>query len=129
MEREELENKILNILSEELDSTILEMWNDYCDDWGYSEHIYSMLEKDDYFMNWDIEDLINLGYQNQFDTADDYFYCTTNYGERSTSDIYDVVDTSEIANYIIEEQKDYDNWDIEELLDEYYNEDEEEDED
>lgn len=95
----------------------IEAWNDYCERIGYEETIEFLSDEiiDELFASKTPSELIRMG--KDVDLGDDYFYF--HLGElNTTSDIYDVVDDSEIADYVINYDDDCGDSELRDLLDE-----------
>lgn len=95
----------------------IEAWNNYCERNCYEETIEFLSddEIDDLFSNNTPSELIRMG--EDVDLDDSYFYF--HLGElNTTSDIYDVVDDSEIADYVINYDDDCGDSELRDLLDE-----------
>lgn len=95
----------------------IEAWNDYCARNGYEETIEFLSDDEinDLFSNKTPSELIRMG--EDVDLDDEYFYF--HLGElNTTSDIYDVVDDSEIADYVINYDDDCGDSELRDLLDE-----------
>ena len=95
----------------------IEAWNNYCDKYCYEEPIYNLSDDtiDELFASKTPSELIRMGENVSLD--DDYFYF--HLGElNTTDDIYDVVDDSEIADYVINYDDDCGDSELRDLLDE-----------
>lgn len=95
----------------------IEAWNDYCARNSYEETIEFLSDDEinDLFSNKTPSELIRMG--EDVDLDDSYFYF--HLGElNTTSDIYDVVDDSEIADYVINYDDDCGDSELRDLLDE-----------
>lgn len=95
----------------------IEAWNDYCERNGYEEIIEFLSDEiiDELFAGKTPSELIRMG--KDVDLDDDYFYF--HLGDlNTTSDIYDVVDDSEIADYVIDYDDDCGDSELRDLLDE-----------
>ena len=95
----------------------IEAWNNYCYRNGYEEIIESLSDEtiDELFASKTPSELIRMGKDVNLD--DSYFYF--HLGElNTTNDIYDAVEDSEIADYVIDYDDDCDDSELRELLDE-----------
>lgn len=95
----------------------IEAWNDYCVRNGYEEVIYNLSDEtiDELCSDRTPSELIRMG--EDADLDDSYFYF--HLGElNTTNDIYDVVDDSEIADYVIDYDDDCEDSELRDLLDE-----------
>ena len=109
--------EINNVVSEFTTEQAIEAWNNYCYRNGYEEIIEPLSDEtiDKLFAGETPSELIRMGKDVSLD--DDYFYF--HLGElNTTNDIYDVVDDSEIADYVIDYDDDCDDSELRELLDE-----------
>lgn len=95
----------------------IEAWNNYCERNSYEEIIYNLSDDtiDELFADKTPSELIRM--REIVDLDDDYFYF--HLGELyTTNDIYDVVDDSEIADYVIDYDDDCEDSELRDLLDE-----------
>ena len=95
----------------------IEAWNNYCERNSYEETIERLSDDtiDELFADKTPSELIRMG--EDVDLDDDYFYF--HLGElNTTNDIYDVVDDSEIADYVIDYDDDCEDSELRDLLDE-----------
>lgn len=109
--------EINNVVESFTEEQSIEAWNNYCDENYYEERIdyLSDDEINDLFSNKTPAELIRMG--SDVDLDDKYFYF--HLGElNTTDDIYDVVDDSEIVDYIIDYDDDCGDSELRELLDE-----------
>ena len=112
--------QISDILDNLLDDELIYIYNDIVSNLYNYEYIYRMEEMRDYFSGWDVEDLINLG-TSGFDSSDKYFYINDVYGETSFSYLSDVINIGEMAEYLLQNEDNYNNDDIADIIDDYYN--------
>lgn len=109
--------EINNVVESFTEKQSIEAWNNYCDENYYEERIdyLSDDEINDYFSNKTPAELIRMGKDVDLDNKYFYFHL----GElNTTDDIYDVVDDSEIVDYIIDYDDDCGDSELRELLDE-----------
>lgn len=109
--------EINNVVSEFTTEQSIEAWNNYCERNYYEETIERLSDEtiDELFASKTPSELIRMGKDVNLD--DDYFYF--HLGElNTTDDIYDVVDDSEIADYVIDYDDDCDDSELRDLLDE-----------
>ena len=95
----------------------IEAWNNYCERNGYEEIICNLSDEiiNEIFSDKTPSELIRMGKDVSLD--DSYFYF--HLGElNTTDDIYDIVDDSEIADYVIDYDDDCGDSELRELLDE-----------
>lgn len=118
---EELKELLENLTENEL----VDVWNEYCD-------INSYYDDKICYMDWLDEDLQNKTptqiidmIDNDFSLRDNYYKYTI-YGIESFDDASDVVYFDDLANYILDNDEDFDNDEIREFLDELNEEEGEE---
>lgn len=117
MKRENLQNIIDNLD----DTEIITMWNDICAD---SDVIYYMDELDEFFISCKSATNIIDSLDSNFSTSD-YYFADGDYGVKSFDDIYDIVDDDELINYMLDNDEDFGNDDIRDILDEELTDEEE----
>ena len=128
--REQIENLVIDTIDNMSDSEMIELWNEYCDDNRYYE------DRIEYFNESVFNDLMarKTPYEiyQIIDNSDISFfddYCRYNGEEFNTfTDIYDSIDIGDLVEWIIEEENDLCNFEIDELYNKLNNEDEDEDE-
>lgn len=113
------ENKKKELITEVLDnlydSSLVCVWNDYCDSVNYcDDKVYCMNELDELCGNESLTSFLNNLDIGNFDLNDDYFYFSI-WGLRSLSDIYDVIQIDEMVDYIIDTDETFD-LDIDDIL-------------
>lgn len=119
MNRQELIEQLEHYINDHVDvCDMMYYWNTMCDNVSdYERVIYDMSEFDDVMYGETATDILNsVGHD--FSTYDNYF-CGDIYGLKSFSDIYDIVDTDELIEYIIDNCECFDDLDIQKLLVEY----------
>lgn len=122
MTKEERLQSIIDTMDE---WNIIQMWNDRCDSYSdFEDRIYYMTEIDDIFGKMWASEFLDK-FDRDFDGTDEFFRDGIR-GLESFSDIYDVVDNGELIEYIIDEDEDFGDDRIREVLD---SEDEEDEED
>lgn len=125
-----MENKkeeIMELLEGLSDSDTLDMWNEYCENNGYyGDMVHYMSEFDDYFAGTMTLSALQEIFRQDFDPFCDYFRMDCGSIEECFDDIFEVVDLGTLADYIIDNDESFGNWEIEELLEEDEEEDEEE---
>ena len=121
------EDRIQAIIDTMDECEIVSMWNERCDSYCCDdEHIYSMNEIDDIIGKMWASDFLDK-FDRDFDLADDYFKDGL-WNYESFNDIYDVVDDGELIEYMIDEDEDFGDDRIREILDEEDEDEEEADE-
>lgn len=126
--REQIENLVIDTIDNMSDSEMIELWNEYCDDNRYYE------DRIEYFNESVFNDLMarKTPYEiyQIIDNSDISFfddYCRYNGEEFNTfTDIYDSIDIGDLVEWVIEEENDLCNSDIDELYNKLSNEDEDE---
>jgi hypothetical protein len=125
--RKQIEDLVFDTIDNMSDSEMIDLWNEYCGDNGY---YYDRIE---YFDEGVFNDLMagKTPYEiyqiidnNDISFFDDY--CRYDGYELNTfSDVYDSIDIDDLVEWIIEEEKDLCNFDIDELYNKLNDEDEE----
>ena len=134
-----MENKrerIRKILDDLTTDEYVEMNNLVCENEGYAEHIYSMSEFDEIVgsfvraKEWSVSETTRWATWNKVDMNDGYFVIDSNENITTSDNPFSLgLDTSDILNYIMNNEDDLGNWDIEEILWEDEADDEEEEDD
>lgn len=109
--------EINNVVESFTEEQSIEAWNNYCERNYYEETIERLSDEtiDELFTSKTPSELIRMG--SDVDLDNKYFYF--HLGElNTTDDIYDVVDDSEIADYVIDYDDDCGDSELRELLDE-----------
>lgn len=109
--------EINNVVESFTEEQSIEAWNNYCERNYYEETIKRLSDEtiDELFTSKTPSELIRMG--SDVDLDNKYFYF--HLGElNTTDDIYDVVDDSEIADYVIDYDDDCGDSELRELLDE-----------
>lgn len=119
MNRQELKEQLENYINDHVDDCdTMYYWNTMCENVSdYERVIFHMSEFDDVMDGKTPTEILDSVYDD-FSTYDNYF-CNSIYGLISFSDIYDIVDTDELIEYIIDNCECFDDLDIQKLLDEY----------
>ena len=128
--RNQIEDLVFDTIDNMSDSEMIDLWNEYCNDNGYYD------DRIEHFNEGVFNDLMSgkTPYEiyQIIDNSDISFfddYCRYNGYELNTfSDIYDSIDTGDLVEWVIEEENDLCNFDINELYNKLSNEDEDEDE-
>ena len=109
--------EINNVVESFTEEQLIEAWNNYCERNYYEETIESLSDEiiDELYAYKTPSELIRMGKDVDLDNKYFYFHL----GELNiTDDIYDVVDNSEIADYVINYNDDCGDYELRELLDE-----------
>ena len=112
-----LEETIIEKIESFTEEQLIEAWNNYCDKNHYEERIFYLSDDEinDWFSDLTPAELIRMG--SNVDLDNKYFYF--HLGElNTTDDIDDVVDESEIVDYVIDYDDDCGDFELRELLDE-----------
>ena len=125
--RKQIEDLVFNTIDNMSDSEIIDLWNEYCGENGYYDN------RIEYFDEGVFNDLMSgkTPYEiyQIIDNSDISFfddYCHYDGYELNTfSDIYDSIDIDDLVKWVIEEEKDLCNFDIDELYNKLSDEDEE----
>ena len=125
--RKQIEDLVFNTIDNMSDSEIIDLWNEYCGENGYYD------DRIEYFDEGVFNDLMagKTPYEiyQIIDNSDISFfddYCHYDGYELNTfSDIYDSIDIDDLVKWVIEEEKDLCNFEIDELYNKLSDEDEE----
>ena len=125
--RKQIEDLVFNTIDNMSDSEIIDLWNEYCGENGYYD------DRIEYFDEGVFNDLMagKTPYEiyQIIDNSDISFfddYCHYDGYELNTfSDVYDSIDIDDLVKWVIEEEKDLCNFDIDELYNKLSDEDEE----
>ena len=126
--RKQIENLVTDTINNMSDSELIDLWNEYCGDNSYYD------DRIEYFDESVFNDLMSgkTPYEiyQIIDNSDISFfddYCRYNGYELNTfSDVYDSIDIDDLVEWVIEEEKDICNFDIDGLYNELNSEDEDE---
>ena len=126
--RRQIEDLVFDTINNMNDSEIIDLWNEYCGDNGYYD------DRIEYFDEGVFNDLMSgkTPYEiyQIIDNSDISFfddYCHYDGYELNTfSDVYDSIDIDDLVKWVIEEEKDLCNFEIDELYNKLSNEDEDE---
>ena len=126
--RKQIEDLVFNTIDNMSDSEMIELWNEYCGDNGYYD------DRIEYFDEGVFNDLMSgkTPYEiyQIIDNSDISFfddYCHYDGYELNTfSDVYDSIDIDNLVKWVIEEERDLGNFEIDELYNKLLNEDEDE---
>ena len=125
--RKQIEDLVFNTIDNMSDSEIIDLWNEYCGENGYYD------DRIEYFDEGVFNDLMagKTPYEiyQIIDNSDISFfddYCHYNGYELNTfSDVYDSIDIDDLVKWVIEEERDLCNFDIDALYNKLSDEDEE----
>ena len=118
---------IKDLLENMSESKLFTIYNEYLDKTEYyDDRIYDMEEFDEIMSGMSPSDIALKIFYGDFRPNDHYFKFDGCANFQSFDYISDEVDLEEIADYIVDNDEDFDNSDIREILDEENEEDEEE---
>ena len=119
MNRQELIEQLENYMNKHVDDCdMMHYWNTMCENVSDYDHIiYCMYEFDDVMSGKTPTEILD-SVAHDFSTYDNYF-CDDIYGLESFSDIYHVIDSDELIEYMIDNNESFNDCDIQQLLDEY----------
>ena len=126
--RRQIEDLVFDTINNMSDSEMIDLWNEYCGDNGYYD------DRIEYFDEGVFNDLLSgkTPYEiyQIIDNSDISFfddYCHYDGYELNTfSDVYDSIDIEDLVEWIIKEEKDLCNSDIDELYNKLLNSEDEE---
>lgn len=126
----QIEDLVIDTIDNMSDSEMIDLWNEYCDNNCYYDDRIEYFDEGTFndLMSgktpYEIYQIIDGGDISFFDD-----YCRYNGYELNTfSDVYNSIDIGDLVEWVIKEEKDLDNFDIDELYNKLSNEDEDEDE-
>ena len=125
--RKQIEDLVFDTINNMSDSEMIDLWNEYCGENGYYD------DRIEYFDEGVFNDLMSRKTPYEIyqiiDNSDISFfddYCRYDGYELNTfSDVYDSIDIDDLVKWLIEEEKDLCNFDIDELYNKLSDEDEE----
>ena len=126
--RKQIEHLVTNTIDNMSDSEMIDLWNEYCDDNGYYD------DRIEYFDEGVFNDLMagKTPYEiyqiidnSEISFFDDYCHYD-GYELNTFSNVYDSIDIDNLVKWVIEEEKDLCNFDIDELYNKLSSEDEDE---
>jgi hypothetical protein len=115
-------DRIKSYLDELDDSTLLNMWNEYCHEGNCDDVIYDIEEFDEIFQDTEPHNLACRVYYGEFCPQCEYFTFNA-YGNLESIDYYELknyIYIDDLANYIIDNDYDFRDNDIREILDEKF---------
>ena len=128
--RNQIEDLVFDTIDNMSDSEMIDLWNEYCNDNGYYDDRIEHFDEgvcNDRMSGKTPYEIYQIIDNSDISFFDDY--CRYNGYELNTfSDIYDSIDTGDLVEWVIEEENDLCNFDINELYNKLSNEDEDEDE-
>lgn len=126
MNKENKIEELKEILKNLTENEIVNIWNEYCEsNYYYDDRIEFMDDFDCLFEGKTPTEILEQ-VDSSFCICDNYFKFGI-YGAESFDNPDDYIDYDDLANYILNNDEDFDNDEIQEFLDENNNEDDEED--
>ena len=123
--------EVLEMLRDMDNWELIEIHNAYCEKVNYTDDmIYDMSMLNEFYHGKDPLDILLDAYNGAFNPNDDWFRWN-GYGNLESTDrpVDDWIEIDDIADYIVENDEDFGNTDIRDLMDEIEAENEEEEED
>lgn len=99
-----------------LDSSLIAIWNEYCNYCRYDDYVYSMAEIDEVLREMPASEILRSSYYGDINPNDDYFKYNGRGNLVSTSTIGEWVEIDELAEYIDEREKDFGDSKIRDIL-------------
>ena len=127
MTKEKLLEKIMERFDEMYDDDLVCIHNEYCQAaCMYDDELYSMELFDELFMDKTPSDIAYMIQETDFRINDDYFWFN-GYGHIESGDVWDApIDTDDIATYIMDNLDGLYDYGMENIIEEYENDEEEE---
>lgn len=118
--------EIKEFLEDMSESDIFYMWNEYSQNNYYNDEIYEMEEFDEIMSNSEPTDIARRIFYGDFNPNHDYF-CFNGYENLKSSDYLDeLISYSDLAQYIYDNDEDFNNDKLRDFLDEDENNEEDE---
>ena len=114
-----MEEKVISYLEELSDKTLLQWWNEYCVEECYDNYIYDIDEFDDIMQNEDPYDIARKVFYGEFCPVCEYF-TFNGYGNLTSIYEYEIPEhiyLTDLADYIIRNDYDFNDIDLREILD------------
>ena len=125
--KENAEAYVQEIIEDEDDEKVVEMWNDYCDATrNDDDRLYPMWELDELYGGMKLSDFL-CHIDDDFNINDAYFKEGV-YGLESVRYVSDAIDYCDLANWLLRHEEDYGISALEDLYDMYNTEEDEKDE-
>lgn len=106
------------------ENELLAIWNCYCDNNNYDDHIYYMYELDEILNGETSSDIINKVVYGSFNSHHDYFKFNGYGNLQSEYYLENLMYINDLAQYIYDNDEDFDNDDLRDFLDEDENNEE-----
>lgn len=111
-----MKNKVIEVLENLSSEELVRIHNEYCDNVCYDDYIQDMWSFDDIMSGTEPSRLANMIYYGDFRPNDNYFMFD-GYGNLKSFDYpEDVVDFDALAEYIIEDDEDFEVEELAEIL-------------
>lgn len=131
MTKEEFKAELRELLESMKYADLIELWNEYCENAGYMDSYIEINDPDEFLCGNKPSEVLNAIDLDDYSPNDSYVVCTI-YGYKS----FDLgncienspIDISDIIKYIIDSEDPLENDDVEELLEEYLESEEEDEE-
>lgn len=108
-------NEIVEILEDMSERKLLVIWNEYASDNGYAV-VYDMEELNDICEDMTAEDIACKCIYGDFNPAHDYFKFDGYDNFESSNDLTDLIDIDDLADYITDNEEDFDNSDLQDYF-------------
>ena len=127
MTNEELMERVEETLNGMAEADQMDVWNEYCNANNYTDDRIEYNEPDELLYGQTPSDILNSVDMDEYNTNDTYAYCTI-YGWRSTNYLEECqsFDLGAIADYVVNNEDALYNYELQQILDEYEEEEEEE---
>lgn len=122
---EEKKQVIIDIINNMSDDEVVRIWNDYRNAADYSDdYIYSIDEIDEILSDAKPWEILRMGFYGDFRPCDNFFMFDGYSNLKSFNCPSDEIYPDEIAEYCIDNDQDFDNDEIREILDDEEEDDE-----
>lgn len=114
---EDYADEIIEYLEDMSDNELITAWNEYQNENYYENQVYYMEEFNEIMDNYTPLEIANLVWHGDFNPNDDYFtfgvYLESHYS------VSDLISIDELADFIIDNGNDLDNYGINEIIEKY----------
>lgn len=101
-----------------LDSSLIAIWDEYCNYCRYDDYVYSMDEIDEVLREMPASEILRASFYGDINPNDDYFKFNGRGNLASTNTLSDWVDIEDLARYIDETENYFGDSEIMDILDE-----------
>lgn len=108
-------NEIIEILEDMSEGELLAIWNEYAIDNGY-EAVYDMDEFNDICESMTADDIACKCFYGDFNPTHAYFTFDGYENFESSDSLSNLIDIDELANYIADNEEDFDNSDLQDYF-------------